>query len=92
VTDWILNRWTRYGHDHLYAETPGGTPLGYLDMNTNELHPIEPDDLPLLAAAVFAHLEKAKPDAGPRTSAPRAEITEEAPLIDLDPPRDEVTG
>jgi hypothetical protein len=55
MTDWVLNRWKRFGHDRLYAATPGGTALGYLDMKTNELHPDQPDDLPLLTAAVACY-------------------------------------
>jgi hypothetical protein len=56
VTDWVLNRWKRYGHDRVYAETAGGTRLGYLDMKTNALHPEAPDDLPLLTAAVAGYM------------------------------------
>lgn len=56
MTDWVLNRWKHYGHDRLYAETPGGTRLGYLDLKTSELHPAVPDDLPLLTAAVTSYL------------------------------------
>ena len=64
MTDWVLNRWKRYGKDRLYAETPGGTRLGYLDMLSNELHPTEPGDLPLLTAAVASYLNPAEPVAG----------------------------
>jgi hypothetical protein len=69
MTDWVLDRWKRYGHDRLYAETPGGIRLGYLDMKTNELHPAEPADLPLLTAAVAAYLNQAGPQPGKRADA-----------------------
>lgn len=59
---WVLNRWVRYGHDRLYAETAGGTRLGYLDMRTHTLHPAEPEDLPLLTAAVAGYLNRADDD------------------------------
>lgn len=58
MSDWILNRWTRYGQDRLYAETANGVRLGYLDMRTFELHPTEPADLPQLSAAVAAYLNQ----------------------------------
>jgi len=38
VTDWIVRRWARYGNERLYAETPGGTALGYLDLRTGRYH------------------------------------------------------
>ncbi|EFV90642.1 hypothetical protein ES5_15033, partial [Dietzia cinnamea P4] len=34
MTEWNVRRWRRYGHDRLYASTPGGTDLGYLDLTT----------------------------------------------------------
>jgi hypothetical protein len=61
MTGWVLNHWKRYGHDRLYAQTPGGTALGYLDMKTRELHPAEPSDLPLLTAAVASYLNPTSP-------------------------------
>lgn len=62
---WVLHRWRRYGHDRVYAETPGGTRLGYLDLKTDTLHAREPGDLPLLAEAVAAYRRpslEGKPD------------------------------
>lgn len=56
VTDWIVRRWTRYGHERLYAATPGGTPLGYLDVKTGRLHSDDVSNLPLLRAAIGDHL------------------------------------
>jgi hypothetical protein len=64
MTDWIVNRWKRYGHDRLYAETPGGTRLGYLDLKSNELHPAETGDLALLTAAVAGYLGDTTPAGG----------------------------
>lgn len=64
MTDWVVNRWKRYGHDRLYAETPGGTRLGYLDLKSNELHPAESGDLALLAAAVADYLNEDAAAAG----------------------------
>ncbi len=34
MTEWVVRRWARHGHERLYAETPGGTALGYLDLKT----------------------------------------------------------
>jgi hypothetical protein len=45
MTDWVVNRWKRYGHDRPYAEAPDGTALGYLDLKSNELHPAGSGDL-----------------------------------------------
>lgn len=64
MTDWVVNRWKRYGHDRLYAETPGGTRLGYLDLRSNELHPAEGGDLALLTVAVASYLSDAEPVGG----------------------------
>lgn len=63
MTDWTIRRWKRYGHDRLYAETPGGTALGYLDLKTNRLHADDASNLPILQAAIAEHLAT--------TSAPR---------------------
>jgi len=56
VTDWIVRRWARYGHERLYAETPGGTALGYLDLKTGRYHSDDLSNLPLLEKAVGDHL------------------------------------
>lgn len=44
---WIVRRWAWYGHERLYAETPGGTALGYLDLKTGRFHSDDPSNLPL---------------------------------------------
>lgn len=55
MTDWIVRRWARYGHERLYAETPGGTPLGYLDLKTGRYHSDDMSNLPLLQKALSQH-------------------------------------
>ncbi|WP_062385093.1 nuclease-related domain-containing protein [Demequina iriomotensis] len=37
MTDIALNRWTRYGHDRVYAAGPDGTRLGFIDLKTGEV-------------------------------------------------------
>lgn len=56
MTDWVVRRWARYGHERLYAETPGGTALGYLDVKTGRLHSDDLTNLPLLERAIQDHL------------------------------------
>lgn len=56
MTDWNVRRWTRYGHDRLYAETPGGTALGYLDLKTGRYHSDDLSNLPILEKAIGDHL------------------------------------
>lgn len=56
MTDWIVRRWARYGHERLYAETPGGTALGYLDLKTGRYHSDDLNNLPLLEKAIGDHL------------------------------------
>jgi hypothetical protein len=56
VTEWIVRRWARYGHERLYAETPGGTALGYLDLKTGRYHSDDLSNLPLLEQAINEHL------------------------------------
>lgn len=34
MTEHVVKRWTRYGHDRLYVETCAGTRLGYRDSKT----------------------------------------------------------
>lgn len=51
-----MRRWARYGHERLYAETPGGTALGYLDVKTGRFHSDDLSNLPLLEAAIKEHL------------------------------------
>jgi hypothetical protein len=55
VTEWIVRRWARFGHDRLYAATPGGTDLGYLDLATGRFHSDDLSNLPLLRRAVGEH-------------------------------------
>lgn len=61
MTDWIIRRWARYGHERLYAETPGGTALGYLDVKTGRYHSDDISNLPLLEKALADHLASAAP-------------------------------
>jgi hypothetical protein len=56
MTDWTVRRWARYGHERLYAETPGGTALGYLDLKTGRYHSDDLSNLPLLEKAIADHL------------------------------------
>jgi hypothetical protein len=56
VTEWIVRRWARYGHERLYAETPAGTALGYLDVKTGRYHSDDLSSLPLLEKAIGDHL------------------------------------
>jgi len=56
MTSWIVRRWARHGHERLYAETPGGTALGYLDVKTGRFHSDDLSNLPLLEAAINDHL------------------------------------
>lgn len=56
MTSWSVRRWARYGHERLYAETPGGTALGYLDLKTGRFHSDDLSNLPLLEAAINDHL------------------------------------
>jgi hypothetical protein len=71
VTDWIVRRWARYGHERLYAETPGGTALGYLDVKTGRYHSDDLSNLPLLEHAISEYVA-----AVPATSLGSAEPAE----------------
>jgi len=48
VTEWVVRPWARYGHQRLYAETLGGTALGYLDLKTGRYHSDDLSNLQLL--------------------------------------------
>jgi hypothetical protein len=61
VTEWVVRRWARYGHERLYAETPGGTALGYLDVKTGRFHSDDLSNLPMLQKAVADHLAAGQP-------------------------------
>jgi hypothetical protein len=65
MAEWTVRRWTRYGHDRLYAETPGGTALGYLDLKTGRYHSDDVSNLPLLQHALSAHELVSNLSAGP---------------------------
>lgn len=56
MAEWIVRRWARFGHDRLYASTPGGTDLGYRDMATGRYHSDDMSNLPLLRRAIEDHL------------------------------------
>lgn len=55
MSEWVVRRWARYGHERLYAETSGGTKLGYLDVKTGQYHCDDESNLPLLKEAIRAH-------------------------------------
>lgn len=55
MTEWIVRRWSRFGHDRVYAATPGGTDLGYLDLATGRYHSDDLANLPLLRKAIEDH-------------------------------------
>ncbi|WP_253919792.1 hypothetical protein [Dietzia psychralcaliphila] len=55
MTEWIVRRWARFGRDRLYAATPGGTDLGYLDLATGRYHSDDLSNLPLLRQAIEDH-------------------------------------
>lgn len=57
MTEWMIRRWARRGHDRLYAATPGGSDLGYLDVVTGQYHCDDLSNLPLLRAAIADHFE-----------------------------------
>ncbi|MFN3602306.1 MAG: nuclease-related domain-containing protein [Dietzia sp.] len=57
VTEWIVRRWARFGHNRLYAATPGGTDLGYLDLATGRYHSDDLANLPLLRKAIEDYLD-----------------------------------
>lgn len=70
MTEWIVRRWARYGHERLYAETPGGTALGHYDVKTGRYHSDDLSNLPLLQRAIADHLAARTPSAPPASSSP----------------------
>ncbi|MCE0485450.1 nuclease-related domain-containing protein [Ornithinimicrobium sediminis] len=88
MTDWTVRRWARYGQERLYAQTPGGTALGYLDLKTGQYHSDDLSNLPLLEKALAQHLasiESGRAAALPVTPAPTpSETSVEIP--DPEPP------
>lgn len=56
MSDWVVRRWARYGHERLYAETSDGAKLGHLDLKTGLYHADDPSTLPLLQEAIGQHL------------------------------------
>ena len=72
MTEWVVRPWARYGHQRLYAETPGGTALGYLDVKTGRYHADDMSNLPLLKHAISEHLafSEARTFTSPRPPAP----------------------
>ncbi|WGX96846.1 nuclease-related domain-containing protein [Nocardioides sp. L-11A] len=69
MTDWIVRRWARYGHERLYAETSNGTALGYFDVKAGRYHTDDLSNLSLLQDAIAEHLAE-RPTAPPRQPAP----------------------
>jgi len=61
MTEWIVHRWARYGHERLYAEMPEGTALGYFDVKSGAFHCADEANLPLLRRAIADHLGNANP-------------------------------
>lgn len=84
MTDWIVRRWTRFGHDRLYASTPGGTDLGYLDLATGRFHSDDLTNLPLLRKAIEDHLGTREPVRVPDVE-PTQRATTPAPPMPVTP-------
>ena len=87
MTEWVVRRWRRYGHDRLYAATPGGTDLGYLDLATGRYHSDDLSNLPLLRKAIEDHraLRRNFADA-PAPAAPSPSVAAAAPPPSAPPP------
>lgn len=87
MTEWIIRRWRRYGHDRLYAATPGGTDLGYLDLSTGRYYTDDLSNLPLLRKAIEDHRAAHRASMGtPESVSPtRLEGTPE-PAVPSQPP------
>ncbi|WP_208012436.1 nuclease-related domain-containing protein [Cellulomonas shaoxiangyii] len=92
MTSWIVRRWARYGHERLYAETAGGTALGYLDLKTGRFHSDDLSNLPLLEAAINDHLASrhGAASSGAIGAAPTA--TREPSLADVAPAWTDISG
>jgi hypothetical protein len=71
VADLVLHRWTQFGYDRLYIDEPLGTRLGYVDLKTNELHPVEPEVMGDLATAAADYLSRPRRQ---RSRAPRVPV------------------
>jgi hypothetical protein len=92
MTEWIVRRWARYGHERLYTGTPGATALGYLDLKTGRYHSDDLSNLPLLEKAIGDHLaaqqvavqpaEVAEPDAAQAVETVAA-VVEESPAAEV---------
>jgi hypothetical protein len=79
----LVSRWTRYGHDRLYAVTADGTKLGYWDNKTRTLHPAAADHEAALREALTAFWGR---DAEAEPPAPAA------PALSPPPPAAEEPG
>lgn len=66
MTDLEVKRWTRYGHDRLYVQTPTGERLGYWDCRTGTAVVQPGADRAAFDAALAAHL----PTDGPVVEVP----------------------
>lgn len=93
MTEWIVRRWTRYGHDRLYAATPGGADLGYLDLKTDRFHTDDLSNHALLRKAIEDYREgrrSAQPVAGGDRvvagGAPGHPSTRETAAVEQSPP------
>lgn len=53
-----VNRWKRYGKDRLYVNDTDGETLGYVDLETNEVVPIEEHHRDTVREAAAAHLRQ----------------------------------
>lgn len=54
-----VNRWTRYGKDRLYVNASDGQALGYVDLETNEVVPVDKRYRVVVAQAAANYLREA---------------------------------
>ena len=82
-----VTRWRRYGKDRLYVARPGGSKVGWWDLQTDEAHPETEAEAETLAAAVWQWRcgsgDAANPDVVGGADAPPAEVLAEETPTDL---------
>ena len=61
VSDLVVKRWTRYGHDRLYVQTPDGTTLGHWDSKASTAVLVDGADRAAFDAALAAHRGEVPP-------------------------------
>lgn len=86
MTDVVINRWKRYGHDRAYAAHIDGTALGWMDLKTGAVVIAEGADDAAVTEALWEWAAREAPSLDAGTETPNdTSAPDDVPVLDIAP-------